>query len=1199
MKRFKKILFKAIIYLLISIVSFVSILILVLQYSFPSNFVRIELITYLKNNYKIELEIKKINFSLFNGLSLEGVSVKNDKTEDIGIIEFNSFLIDYDLMAYLLDRKVILNKISLDAPKISLLKDIDGEKNWNYEDMINKFVGDIVKEDSVIVEDRSESEIDSFKIDFNMKEFIVSNVMLSYNDGNHLANVKGLNLEVKNIAFIDLENYSAEINVSFSDLHDEDIGNIIYKELDLDSAISASIKVETKISVDINKSMNDESLDLVNLNFFTRVTNLFFKQQQLRVKGNEEVLEPINIDETNNNFFDLNLSFHSRFNEYSDSLTIDNLIFNFSDLINTHFNVDLANLLETKNNIFLDFKSKKVELNLRKIYDLAYEFGLNEILDSESLKVDFENSFLNIDDLSVEGNLDKGDLKIDLVSELILNDFKFEQKQNTSLEIKEILNETSINFSLNNFNRLKQDSSIFRNDLTINKINVLNDGKRYKVNSIELGILPILSDNFLPKEIDLFFLTKGILDSKQYNYISDSLKVIIDESVIGDSELSVDALLKTLKIHNKLDIAKLELSDSLLYLDSENKFNTVIDFDSKFNLDEGKVKIYNEMVVSNTTFRLDSLNDISLVKPEKIINKIAIDLNKYDFNNTSNNNLNDNTVILDSLFFSVNDYLKFNMFNSNFKVEKNLIDLGKILLEVNFNSLEKQYHHIFSDIFETNIDIIGLFQSTTDGTISLQPETAPKISLNSEIDLEIKELGLNDKMLDISGLKINEKIILNNNNDVSIQSNLLLDSFDFNNNTLEQYPEIKNIDLQIENELLISNNFRDVKIVNLSFNLKNLQNELKFLKGHISFNKNFEPSIALDMVNTLKLKPSYSFTNSIDSISGIFIDTVSIRLDTTKILTLNQNIVIDNLSLNLYLDTLFTQNIFLSNMNSNIPISLKLDLEKMELLRDNNNNAVEERDFYKYMSLREDYRLSNNIPVSNFSIDNIFINHSLLKTRFDNIEADIYFKNNKFNLNRYYLELFDGNLTGNLVCDIKEGKLDETVLERLNILAFFITSGINTKYLSKVMEQNSYTSENDELESNKKTSSNPSSSLSSSSNLNFTANLEINGVKDIISKPKITGDVSITRISDDDVSYLLDFLNKAAKDQSISMLQNVLNMFPGIEVNLMSFKLKNNFIYTMINLHKPWYLFYFPLAEDIRLSKQSLKFYLDKYVGEE
>jgi hypothetical protein len=104
---------------------------------------------------------------------------------------------------------------------------------------------------------------------------------------------------------------------------------------------------------------------------------------------------------------------------------------------------------------------------------------------------------------------------------------------------------------------------------------------------------------------------------------------------------------------------------------------------------------------------------------------------------------------------------------------------------------------------------------------------------------------------------------------------------------------------------------------------------------------------------------------------------------------------------------------------------------------------------------------------------------------------------------------------------------------------------------------------------------------------------------DVINEPDLNGEISISKISGDDAKYLLEFLNKNSGDQTAGMVKNMLNAFPGIKVDLFSFTIKNNFIYTLIELKKPWYLVYFPLPERISLSKQSLKFYIDKYVKEE
>jgi len=182
--------------------------------------------------------------------------------------------------------------------------------------------------------------------------------------------------------------------------------------------------------------------------------------------------------------------------------------------------------------------------------------------------------------------------------------------------------------------------------------------------------------------------------------------------------------------------------------------------------------------------------------------------------------------------------------------------------------------------------------------------------------------------------------------------------------------------------------------------------------------------------------------------------------------------------------------------------------------------------------------------------------------------------NNKFCLNRFYYELFDGNTAGFVRLDLGEGGFDD-IITRANLDMGLTMTGLNTYYLNR-----------------KKTKHSPSTEL------NVIMKLKSKGL-DIINEPDLNGEINLSRLSGDDAKYLLEFLNKNSGDQTAGMVKNMLNAFPGIQVNLFSFTIKNNFIYTLIKLKKPWYLVYFPLSEQISLSKQSLKFYLDKYVKED
>ena len=386
-KEIKRIIFKTFFYILFSLVSIISAIIIILQFSFPSDTVRDKIISYLKKNYKVELEIKDLNFSLFNGISLDGVNIKNDLSEKIPILKFNNFIIDYDLLAYIVDRKIILNKISLDSPIISLMK-TSSEENWNYESLVNKFIGNNSNNNEIRDEDNGSDEL---KIDFNMKEFRLSNVDLLYDDGSQIIEISGFNLLIDKIFFKDLENYSAKLNILLGN-KEKETKNIVYT--DEYNNLSSSFTFNIDISVDINKDNTKKSLDLVKMKFITEINNLFLVQNPIEDK--DKLLNISDIDETNNNYFDMFLNFEASFNEFSDSLFVDDFIFKISNMLEFNSNLYLKNVLDTKQDILLGLDSTNLAFDIQNIYNLTDKLNLKKMLAIDELDLDFKNSSIII-----------------------------------------------------------------------------------------------------------------------------------------------------------------------------------------------------------------------------------------------------------------------------------------------------------------------------------------------------------------------------------------------------------------------------------------------------------------------------------------------------------------------------------------------------------------------------------------------------------------------------------------------------------------------------------------------------------------------------------------------------------------------------------------------------------------------------------
>ncbi|MBN2771326.1 MAG: hypothetical protein JXR90_11580, partial [Spirochaetes bacterium] len=381
-------------------------------------------------------------------------------------------------------------------------------------------------------------------------------------------------------------------------------------------------------------------------------------------------------------------------------------------------------------------------------------------------------------------------------------------------------------------------------------------------------------------------------------------------------------------------------------------------------------------------------------------------------------------------------------------------------------------------------------------------------------------------------------------------------------------------EMQIDGNVKVKNRISyaesgEVRILELSASVPSVQAEFS-LTGTADVSDSLYP-FDITAKHSLKLLENYSFVEGIGDIKGSVSGNTLLKGNMKEAVAQHTE-KLTEIGLELELDTLGNR-ISIINLNAEIPFNAKLDLESLLLLPYNRYDKIQNYDFLNYNSMRDQYRI-NGLPVSNFRIDTIAVSHELFKDNIRNIDLDIYFDDNKFCLNRFYYELFDGNTAGFMRLDLGTGGLDD-IIQRAELDMGLNMTGLNTYYLTRAQ-----------------------TGRSPSTEMNVIFKLRSKGL-DFIEKPDLNGEINISKISGDDAKYLLEFLNKNTGDQTAGMVRNVLNAFPGIKVELFSFTIKNNFLYTLIRLKKPWYLVYFPLAEQISLSKQSLKFYLDKYVKED
>jgi hypothetical protein len=435
----------------------------------------------------------------------------------------------------------------------------------------------------------------------------------------------------------------------------------------------------------------------------------------------------------------------------------------------------------------------------------------------------------------------------------------------------------------------------------------------------------------------------------------------------------------------------------------------------------------------------------------------------------------------------------------------------------------------------------------------------------SEVRLEMNIDSLfHDEIAVRNGVKVNQTVNLLTK-DISLIGGFSVKGADYGGMLAE---------MGIAGDAKIENNIRytetgEVRILKLGAELPGMETEVN-VKGTADA-KDSLYAFDLELSHRIGLKESYPIVKGINNIKGS-VSGVTKLSGNMNAASVAHTQSLSGISLVLDLDSL-GNSVRVAGLNAEIPFNAMLDLKEVKLLQYNKYPKTGDFDFLEYLTMRKQHKISG-LPVSNLTIDTVAVSHALFKNNIKNIELDIFFDDNKFCLNRFYYELFDGNTAGFMRLDLGMGGFDD-IMQRARLDLGLNMTGLNTYYLTRA-----------------KTKRSPSTEM------NIILKLSSKGL-DFINEPDLNGEISVSKISGDDAKYLLEFLNKNTGDQTAGMVKNMLNAFPGIKVDLFSFTIKNNFLYTLIKLKKPWYLVYFPLAEQISLSKQSIKFYLDRYVRED
>ncbi|MBU4486874.1 MAG: AsmA family protein [Candidatus Delongbacteria bacterium] len=819
---------------------------------------------------------------------------------------------------------------------------------------------------------------------------------------------------------------------------------------------------------------------------------------------------------------DIGVDLTAYYNLKSDSLEIRSFGFYLDDMLKTKLKGSVTGLTTQQVAVI---EISEVSADVGKIVELVSSKGLADLQG-----VNIKNSFFDLKNVKIKHIVAENLTDVSGSMDFSVVDLSYMQKD-ISAAIKYLMVNSVFALVIKDNKLLSSSVDL---EMELESINANVSGKKYSTGRQSLTANPILKSDFMPESVNLDYEISDIAEG--------NIGITVD-AAFDVSDLSVSALIKNTKADITFKAERLHPH----ILESTAPENLFVTIDEKLNYAGGIVE---NTVNISTEFKCDTASVYSAADGREISAHLKADISGHPKERYK----------LIELTAKINDMLSADLKDISADLKTMAVSVGKFeafadldqLLEVGKATGIPQIQNTKLYNGYVNISADG------SGNVTKQESTSElRLSLNIDSlyhdDIAIKK-----------GVKVNQTVNLLTK-DVSLIGDIAVNSADYAG-------MLK--DMGIEGNIRAENNIRyaesgEIRILKLSMAVPSLETEFN-VKGTADI-KDSVDMFDLELSHKIGLKENYSFVKGIGNIKGVISGVTKLK-GNPKTASVEHTESLKDIGLLLELDSLGNK-VKIINLNAEIPFNAKLDIEAMKLLGIKKFDISDDFNFLEYSTKRDYYKL-NGVPVSNFRIDTIAVAHKMFNNNIKNIDLDIYFDDNKFCLNRFYYELFDGNAAGYLRLDVKQGGMDG-IVNRADLDMGITMTGLNTYYLNRA-----------------KTKRSPSTEM------NVIMKLKSKGL-DIINEPDLNGEINVSKISGDDAQYLLEFLNKNSGDQTAGMVKNMLNAFPGIKVDLFSFTIKNNFLYTLIKLKKPWYLVYFPLSEQISLSKQSLKFYLDKYVKDD
>ncbi|MFO7810318.1 MAG: hypothetical protein R6V47_02975 [Candidatus Delongbacteria bacterium] len=819
---------------------------------------------------------------------------------------------------------------------------------------------------------------------------------------------------------------------------------------------------------------------------------------------------------------DIDLEIKASYDIKTDELDLNSLEFLFADMVRASLNAQTSGVTS---NPVAELEISEIFADVAKLANFAESRGLADLMGTG-----IKDSQFSINGMKIKYSDADSLISADA-------DWKF-SAGNITYEMEDVYAEVSgftasgeLSGSLTDMVLTESAVSL---DAAIDRVDATVGDKDYFVGGQKISIKPVLNSDFMPGSVRMTYEIKDLTGGTVSAEIDASFDL---------KDMSVPALIKNTRADMKFTAERLhpnELEETV----PQDLFVTIHnDLSFKKGIIENTFSLYSEYEKAEDLM-LTPLNDLS------ISNYLKADISGHA----------DEKYRLLELTAKVSDFLSAEIKDLSADLKTMDISVAKLDAEIDLDRLLKTGKSTGLEAIQNTRSYNGLVNVTAAASGNMNnAEADSKVNFSMTLDSLF-----HDEIAITRGLRITQTVDLASMN-VLLTGDVEVNGADFDGMLSE---------MQIDGNVKVKNRISyaesgEVRIHELSASVPSVQADFS-LTGTADVSDSLYP-FDITAKHRLKLLENYSFVEGIGDIKGS-VSGKTLLKGNMKEAVVQHTQSLSEIGLVLELDTLDNK-VSIINLNAEIPFNAKLDLESLSLLPYNRYDKIQNYDFLNYNSMRDQYRI-NGLPVSNFRIDTIAVSHELFTDNIRNIDLDIYFDDNKFCLNRFYYELFDGNTAGFMRLDLGQGNFDG-IIERAQLDMALNITGLNTYYLT-----------------GKKTGRSPSTEM------NVIFKLSSKGL-DFIEKPDLNGEINISKISEDDAKYLLEFLNKNTGDQTAGMVKNILNAFPGIKVELFSFTIKNNFLYTLIRLKKPCYLVYFPLAEQISLSKQSIKFYLDKYVRED